>query len=257
MKIRQIRAHLAAEDLPTVQLGLDALLNTNDPAIFDKFTNKILIEKSGRFRETPVIRKTSEIGKRVQPEWQLFVALAVLRRAGQLDDLVNVVFPCDIHITTVDALAGLKHVESLTLFGCYAMSDLSAVSTLSTIQRLNCSTCKSLSDLSPLAGLPALERAWFPNCTSLTDLSPLREVPALWHLDLAKCTALTHLNGLAGHQKLRELDLSGCTALEDISALRQLPNLYLVNLTGCSKLPASHQRDWCGPDQIKQLLALS
>ena len=58
-------------------------------------------------------------------------------------------------------LAGLTSLQSLNLFGCLQLSDISPLASITSLQSLNLEECKQLSaDLSPLADLISLRSLW-------------------------------------------------------------------------------------------------
>ena len=251
--LRQIRTLLAADTLAAVEEGLALLAAQEDPALLETFSRGLLIEK-GHLREDVVIRKASEVGKRVQPRWQPLAALAILRRVGALDGVVHLNLAGSTGIPHVGPVAGLAGIKSIKLFNCSSLVDISALAALPGLERLDLTSCAALTDLSPLAGHPALRDAYLTRCRGVTDLSPLAQIPNLWRLDLSDCTGLVSLEGLADSPLLRELKLRGCSGLVDVSALRRLPSLYVVDLAGCDLQALGLQRaDWCGPDIVPGL----
>jgi Leucine-rich repeat (LRR) protein len=113
------------------------------------------------------------------------------------------------------ALAGLNHLNSLTLAGC-GITSLPLLSGPVSLRTLNLSKCWRLTAL---------------NCSSLKNLTALRT------LNLSRCTGLATL-ALAYMANLERLDLSSCNSMTtiDLAPLGNSESLRVVSLWRCMKL---------------------
>jgi internalin A len=133
-------------------------------------------------------------------------------------------------------LERLTSLQTLDLFRCLQLSDLSPLATLTSLQSLNLSGCIQLSgDLSPLASLASLQSLDLSDCEQLSgDLSPLAGLTSLQSLNLTMCQKLSgDLSPLASLTSLQSLNLSWCTGIRKFAPLEpllpQLEELYLYN----------------------------
>ncbi|GBP94593.1 hypothetical protein EVAR_9478_1 [Eumeta japonica] len=154
-----------------------------------------------------------------------------------------------------DAVAALPGLESLSLSGCYSVTDAALASAFATespaLRRLDLSLCKQVTDssLGRIAqSLKNLEELELGGCSNITDTGLLLiawGLRKLRRLDLRSCwhvtdAGLAHLCGGAGEARgtpeLEHLGLQDCQRLTD-EALRHaaagLPRLRSVNLSFC------------------------
>ena len=135
-------------------------------------------------------------------------------------------YPALMDLTPLAALVGL---QSLDLYGCLSMTDLSALSGLVSLKVLNLRDTRvtNFSVLSRLGGLQSLDLSR----TRVTDLAALSGLTSLQILYLWS-TNVTDLSALSRLVSLQILDLRN-TGVTDLSALSGLPNLQRLGLYGC------------------------
>lgn len=153
-----------------------------------------------------------------------------------------------------DAVAALPGLESLSLSGCYSVTDAALASAFASdmpsLRRLDLSLCKQLTDssLGRIAqSLKNLEELELGGCYSITDTGLLLiawGLRKLRRLNLRSCwyvndTGIAHLCGggeARGTPELEHLGLQDCQRLTD-EALKHvasgLPKLKSVNLSFC------------------------
>lgn len=110
----------------------------------------------------------------------------------------------------IDALAGLRHLEKLTLFACNGLEDDRA--------------------FQGLAGLKSLRKLRLEHCCGFQDTAVLRGLRQLEELHLSGCEGLGEagaLRGLAGLDRLNLLNLEGCIGL-DAAAVRAVRGFIRV-----------------------------
>jgi hypothetical protein len=90
-----------------------------------------------------------------------------------------------------EELTTLTNLQSLNLFGCEKLGDLSIFSHLPSLRSLDLSRCETLCDLSPLARLTKLKSLNLAKCEALNDVSPLVHLTKLRSLNLSKCGRLS------------------------------------------------------------------
>jgi hypothetical protein len=124
-------------------------------------------------------------------------------------------------------------LDSLSLRGCVALTDISPLAHLSHLRCLSLALCTGLHadrGLEPLARLPRLTELTLTGCSQLRTVAPLAQCPALQTLYLTGCSSLSEVAPLAEAPCLTTLHLNKCRALSDVSALGTSATLRLLNL---------------------------
>ena len=143
-----------------------------------------------------------------------------------------------LRISEIDSLARCASLQSLELYSCWRVRDVSAFSACAelTSLRLHCykgarlvacpalrslqlSDCAALVDLWALSACTALESLSCSICHGLKDLSPLADCAALCELRLDRCTGIRDVAPISACTSLRTLSLSRCPSIGDLSAL--------------------------------------
>jgi hypothetical protein len=125
-------------------------------------------------------------------------------------------------ITNSD-LIHFSNTRTLTLIGCYLITD---VSMLSHLDGLDISGCYNITDVSPLSKLHTLHARF---CRSITNVS-VSALGNLENLDLTNCYNIYDVSALG---KVKKLILKGCYNITDVSALI---NVKFLNIAGCFQI---------------------
>jgi hypothetical protein len=99
-------------------------------------------------------------------------------------------------------------LQSLDLFGCKSLTDISVLSGLLNLQTLNLGNCKSLTDISVLSGLLNLQTLNLSNCKLLADISSLSGLLNLQTLNLKECKRIKSYLPLRNCLRLKDLNES-------------------------------------------------
>ena len=99
-------------------------------------------------------------------------------------------------LTDISALASLKNLNELDLYGCDELTDISALSSLKNLNDLILGNCEKLTDISALSSLMNLNELYLSNCEELTDISALASLKNLKTLGLDYCEKLTDIDVL-------------------------------------------------------------
>ncbi|MBB3120794.1 leucine-rich repeat domain-containing protein [Pseudoduganella violacea] len=107
----------------------------------------------------------------------------------------------------LDALAGFKALERLSISGDRSLASLAGLAGASALRHLTLESCPQIGSLAALASLSRLETLWLYDCGRLESLQPL-----------SAC------------RQLRELNILGNTSIADgqLGLLRDLPQLQRV-----------------------------
>lgn len=143
----------------------------------------------------------------------------------------------------LSALAGLPHLEDLTVQNYPWTDDLTAVGQLHSLKKLTLYNLGFLSDLGPLANLTSLEElslSSFP----FSDLTPLTDLRSLVRLTVSDNTFLRNISPLSGLTGLAYLDISN-TYVGDLEPLRGLSNLQALIATDTPGVD-----DWTPVDHV-------
>ncbi len=138
-------------------------------------------------------------------------------------------------------LDGFSQLTALSLIGCGAVDNLSALSELANLTELYLLGCEALQDLEPLSRLIKLNQLSVVYSETLIDLSPLSQLTQLKHLDLRLNCALVDVSPLAALLNLESLNIGGCAPQIDSSPLSDLPKLDEIELR--TPVLLAHQED--------------
>lgn len=157
-----------------------------------------------------------------------------------------------VETDNLDALANLKDLRELRLYGGnnYAHPvDISGLSGLTKLTSLNLQSIGDVEDLSPLKGLTGLTELYFHGNLALTDCTPFENMTNLRTLNIGSYSGgsgsglanLSSFHGLENLTELRELTISASknNTVTDTSPLKNLTNLTKLDLDGFQSYESS------------------
>ena len=160
----------------------------------------------------------------------------VLCTEDRLDALPPLPAGRDLALTVSGGLADfgpvMRHrgISALSVFS-RDLADLAPLAEFRHLTSLRLCGCRAVTDLAPVARLPRLEWLRIVACPAITDFSPLAEAPALRGLRLNTGEAVSDLDLLAGLSRLQVLHLTGAKGVADLAPLAGLTDLRALHLT--------------------------
>ncbi|WP_296668049.1 leucine-rich repeat domain-containing protein [Demequina sp.] len=217
MTATRLRTRLAAATVAGVILTLSGLAPAvaADEVVFaDSSLRSCVIAALGPGTPTPLT------SAQLASLTTLDCGTTVVRSLGGLEAAINlrILALVNPEIQTLDPLAGLTKLESVTLSDSRSLTDISGLADKPTLATVELAYARPAS-IEPLATLPSL-RALDLHDTDIADLSALSELSALEDLDLSG-NGITDVAPLAELVALTRLDLSG-NAIADATPLRSV-----------------------------------
>lgn len=216
------------------ELTLDALGHCDDLSIFQAFTQlKILRLVCGSYPSnlsglTPLSTLESlELGCATE-----IGSFAPLSRLPSLKHLRLVEAP----LRSLSDLIGCSQLVSLKLIDCKKLKDIEAIAEMKELEELILYGSPQIEHIDSLSKLPKLRKLSLYRCVRLESLEPLASLDGLEELNLSECWKLTHVDGLAGLENLRVLNLDGCRELQHLDGLANTQNLEELHITRCRNL---------------------
>ncbi len=148
----------------------------------------------------------------------------------------------DLSVCSLDhlpSLAGLKNLQSLSLWGCGNLKELSEVGQLTSLRFLDVRHCDGLVDLSAVSALKCLRVLQISHNQYITDLSFLADLDQLQMVYLSHCDVLADVSALSGLRSLEQLHVHQCENITDWSPLAQLRSLRLLRMSNSGKVVAA------------------
>lgn len=136
-------------------------------------------------------------------------------------------------IDSFSPLAELSQLQTLTLYGCFATQDYSAINSLEALEELHLAGNLSLAELPEMDSLKQLRVLDLGSSSSIRDIGPIASLTALQYLVLPgdRFWGAVGLDPIAGLVNLRELVMEDSEKIVDLDPLAGLTNLESLTMT--------------------------
>ena len=141
----------------------------------------------------------------------------------------------DVRLTDLSCFAEATLLMNLQLYDLPALTSLNGIEGRTSLSEVTIDNCFALSDLSALSSCTGLRKFYGQDFDS-SDVSFLSGCTSLWQLELQYMNSIRSLHGLEGHTSLSELTCDGLQNLTDISALSDCTGLSRVLFMGTFSL---------------------
>ena len=162
--------------------------------------------------------------------WELDSLPAELQGLVQVDAWVAITAD-SIADESLDVLAGMHRLYSLTLQNAASLTDISALGSAQSLSHLDLRGAFNLQDISALEGLSSLRTAVLDN-SQIRSLAPLWTATRLERLECSWCRDLEDIRVIASMPELTRLDLRDCSALMDVGPIAEVPTLRQLWIGG-------------------------